>query len=245
MKKDIDLGKLIDCSKMYYNYNSLSKEKSNSKTLQHQDVDNVQSPSATTAFQQEPSEEEEKRNNVCGLLVGNGSANQPISTVPGYIRLNPNALYDRICIQIANVREQGRYARCNVYVSLKEDTSQDFNVFLTGAATRSHSEVYRGCQNSPTVEETVKAMIDQFPDIMIARLRYKSINGFITDFHRKLTKSAVIGIIKEDDTYVAILSLYQEFFRIPLDLPLSRKQLKIYVAHGIYEKPLQEDTEEL
>jgi hypothetical protein len=128
---------------------------------------------------------------------------------------------------------------------LKEDKHTDFNVFMTGAATRSHSEVFRGCKNSPVVTEVVDAMINTFPDIMIARLRYKPVNGFITDFHKKLTKSAVVGITKEDDTYIAILSLYQEFYRIPLDTPMSKRQSKIYEAHGVYDaKPIEFDDEE-
>jgi len=249
MKKNIDLGTLIDVE-MYKNNNNdnviLTDLKEYSKTLQHQDVDNVSAPPALAVASKAVSEEEEVRENLCGLLGVNGSASQiqPVSTVPGFVRLNPMAKYDRISIQLANNRDDGRYRRCNVYIALKESTEASYNVWLTGAATNCKTELYRGCKNSQAVKDIIDALISKYPDIMIARLRYKSTNGFITDFHKKNTKSAIIGIYKDkNDDLVAVLVLYYEFIEIPLTNPLSHKQKKFYTAYGIYDACSEFDDE--
>lgn len=238
-----ELGTSID-AEMYYNYNYVkeSKSNSNSNTFSHTSCVNECAASplaiASKAFQAVGGKDLEG-NNV-GFLGGNGSGTQNaqvISTVPGYVRLNPSVKYDRISVQMGNYRINGksnRYHRSNVYVSLKESTSQKFNVFLTGAATNSKPELYRGSEKSHVVKNVLDAMFDKFPDIMIARLRYKPLDGFISDFHKKLTKSAILGINKEDDEFVAILFLYNEFIRIPLTDPLSSKQNNMYVAQGTY-----------
>lgn len=254
MKKHIDLGTLIGAD-MYYDldYNSLKESKGNSNTFSRTSCVNGSAPPAlavaSKAFQAS-SEEEEVRENVCGLLGVNGSASQNqqvISRVPGFVRLNPNVHYDRISIQMGNYRINGknnRYQRSNVYVSLKESTEQNFNVFLTGAATNSKTELYRGAKNSQLVRDVLGAMYDQYPDIIIARLRYKAVNGYITDFHKSLTKSAILGINKEDDDFIAILFLYNEFIEIPLTDPLSEKQQGLYVCQGTYNDYKEFDDEE-
>lgn len=243
MSKDNKLGTHLDFE-MYKDTNSSKGigRKGNSNTLQTPEVsDNVSAPTAlavaSKAFQAS-TEEEEERNNVCGLLGGNGSTAQiqPVSTVPGFVRLNPMAKYDRISVQLANYRDSGRYKRANVYVALKESTEQKFNVWLTGSATNCKTELYRGCKNSQAVKDIIDALFNKYPDIMIARLRYKSVTGFITDFHKKNTKSAIIGIFKDsEDNFIANLVLYYEFIEIPLTDPTTTKQKDFYVAHGTYD----------
>lgn len=250
--KNIDLGTLIDVE-MYKNtnYSKGIGRKRNSNTLQQPTaVDNDCAPTAlavaSKAFQAS-SEEEEVRENVCGLLGGNGSRtqNQIISTTPGFVRLNPHVKYDRISVQLANYRDTGRYRRANVYVALKESTEQKFNVWLTGAATNCKTELYRGAKNSQAVTDIIDALLQKYPDIMIARLRYKSINGYITDFHKKNTKSAIIGIFKDsEDNFIANLVLYYEFIEIPLTDPTTTKQKDYYVAHGTYDAYGEFDDEE-
>lgn len=251
MKKDIDLGKLISAETYYdydHDYSSLKRSKVNSNTLLQQTADNVLAATPQASLSQEPSEEEEKKNNVCGSLLGNVTAHQPISTVPGYVRLNPNVKYDRISVQMGNYRvngTNGRYKRSNVYVSLQESTEQHFNVFLTGAATNAKSELYRGCKNSQAVKDIIDALFDKYPDIMVGRLRYKPIDGFITDFHKKLTKSAIIGLYQNiEGDFVAVLVLFYEFIEIPLTYPLSNKQNGMYIAHGVYNEYGEFDDEE-
>lgn len=252
MKNNIDLGTLIDFE-MYNNTNSIkgTDMKRYSKTLQQPiAVDNDSAPTALTsapqAFQA-ATEEEEERNNVCGSLGvnGNGTQTQVMSNTPGFVRLNPHATYDRISIQLANYRDNGRYRRANVYVALKESTEQKFNVWLTGAATNCKTELYRGCKNSQAVKDVIDALFDKYPDIMIARLRYKSINGYITDFHKKNTKSAIIGIHKDsENNFISTLVLYYEMIEIPLTNPTSYRQKDFYIAHGIYDANDEFDDEE-
>lgn len=243
MKKNIDLGTLINVE-MYKDYNSITGigRKKNSNTLQQPSaVDNESAPSAlaiaSQAFQASYEEEEEREKGV-GSTFGTDNLveNKVISKVPGYVRLNPHVKYDRISVQLSNYRDNGRYRRANVYVALKESTEQKFNVWLTGSATNCKTELYRGAKNSQIVTDVIDALFDRYPDIMIARLRYKSINGFITDFHKKNTKSAIIGIFKDSqDNFIANLVLYYEFIEIPLTSPTTSKQQDFYVAHGTYD----------
>lgn len=252
MKNNIDLGTIINADMYYdYNYDSLKGSKCNSKTCSHTSCGNDSAAPplavASKAFQAS-SEEEEVGEDICGLLGVNGSTTQiqPISNKPGYIRLNPMAKYDRISIQMGNYRTNGkndRYRRSNVYVSLRENTEQEFNVFLTGAATNSKSELYRGAKNSQLVKDVLDAMFSQYPDIIIARLRYKPVDGFISDFHKSLTKSAILGINKEDDDFIGILFLYNEFIEIPLTYPITERQQGKYIAHGVYDDYEEFDDE--
>lgn len=248
MKKTIDLGTLLS-GEMYYkdkDKEAVWNSNSNSKTLQATDNVSAASPLAIApkAFQAS-SEEEEVRENLCGLLGGNGSRPKPVSTKPGYKRLDPEAKYDRICIQMSNLRGIGKTTRANVYVSLKEDNENKFSVFLTGAMTNAKAELYRGCKNSQAVKDVIDALFSTYPDMIIGRLRYKSVNGFISDFHKKNTKSAIIGVYKNsEDVYVAVLVLYYEFIEIPLNHPLSEKQQGWCVYQGIHNDYLEFDDEE-
>lgn len=246
-KKD-DLGTIVDFNEMYYKDKDKEAELNsnmNSKTLQATDNVSAAPPLAiaSKAFQA-ISEEEEVRENLCGLLGFNGTAPKPISVKPGYKRLDPNAKYDRICIQMSNLRGKGRNIRANVYVSLKEDNENKFSVFLSGAMTNAKAELYRGCKNSQSVKDIIDTLFNTYPDIIIGRLRYKSVNGFISDFHKKLTKSAIIGVYKNsEDVYIAILVLYYEFIEIPLNHPLSEKQQDWCVYQGIHNEYEEFDDE--
>ena len=246
--KHIDLGTLVT-GEMYYkdkNKEAQWNGNMNSKTLQA--TDNECAPTALAiapkAFQAS-SDEEEIRENFCGLLGGNGSRPKPISTKPGYKRLDPEAKYDRICIQMSNLRGTGKTKRANIYVSLKEDNENKFSVFLTGAMTNAKAELYRGCKNSPAVKDVIDALFNKYPDMIIGRLRYKSVNGFISDFHKKNTKSAIVGVYKNhEDVYVAVLVIYYEFIEIPLTHPLSEKQQGWCVYQGIHNDYDEFDDEE-
>jgi hypothetical protein len=247
MAKNIDLGTLINADMYYdYSYDILKGSKGNSNTLQHTCVDNVLAPPARTFPLQESTEEEEKKSRGLGESVISPQ-NQIISSVPGFVRLNPNVKYDRISVQMGNYRVNGdrqRYRRSNVYVSLKESTEQHFNVFLTGAATNAKSELYRGCKNSQAVKDIIDALFSKYPDVMIARLRYKPVDGYITDFHKKNTKSAILGLHQNvDGDFIATLVLYYELIEIPLTMPLSEKQKGMYYAHGVYDDYQEFDDE--
>jgi len=76
-------------------------------------------------------------------------------------------------------------------------------------------------------------------------LRYKSITGYITDFHKKNTKSAIIGIHKDsNDNFICTLVLYYELIEIPLTNPTTQKQKDYYIAHGTYDAYDEFDDEE-
>jgi len=246
MKQSIDLGTLIN-AEMYYEFKEKEKENKKSNTLQHTDNENAPSALICPSGLSGPlSGKDVLRDSVFGLLGGNGSGtqNQPISTKPGFIRLDPHTKYDRIAIQISNIRVSERYSRANIYVSLQPEKEVKYNTFLTGAATNSKTELYRGCKSGNHVRDIINDMFNRYPKIMIARLRYKPVSGFITDFHKPLTKAAVIGITEQDGVLTAILNLYNTEYIIPLDDMLSAKQQKHYAAQGTYEEIIEHEDQD-
>lgn len=174
-------------------------------------------------------------------------AAQPKPSKPGFRRLSHNDLYTEINVQIAHVREQGRDMRCRVYVSLKEQMDKKYSIFLSGAATTSKKELIRGAKQNEQVLHVIDYFKTKYPNAMIARLHYKPVNGFVTDFHKKNIKSAILCIHENNDILSCTLYLLGEFIEIDLNSELSKKQKEYYSAAGIYRNELDQfsDDEEL
>jgi hypothetical protein len=244
MANNIDLGTLID-AEMFYSLSEKGKGKGKSNTLHTSD--NVLAPTAlafaSQASARPMSEEEEEKNSVVQVSGINGSTNQITQYKIGFVRLDPNFKYDEIAVQIANIRIGSRVKRANVYISLRPEHENMYNTFLTGAATDAKAELYRGCKNGTHVKDIIDDMFARYPNIMIARLRYKSYNGYITDFHKPLTKAAVVGIALINNVFTAILNLYNTEYVIPLIDPLSDEQLKYYAAQGTYRDITEYDDQ--
>jgi len=236
-----NLGTLID-AEMYYSSSEKGKEKGKSNTLHTSD--NVPAPTALAFASQasaRPVSDKEEKNSVVQVSGINGSTNQITQYKIGFVRLDPNFKYDEIAIQVANIRIGSRVKRANIYISLRPEHENMYNTFLTGAATDAKAELYRGCKSGTHVKDIIDDMFARYPNIMIARLRYKSYNGYITDFHKPLTKAAVVGITLIDDVFTAILNLYNTEYIIPLTDPLSDQQLKYYIAQGTYVDEIELD----
>lgn len=174
-------------------------------------------------------------------------AAQPKPSKPGFRRLSHNDLYTEINVQIAHVREQGRDMRCRVYVSLKEQMDKKYTIFLSGAATSSKKELIRGAKQNEQVLHVIDYFKTKYPGSMIARLHYKPVNGYSTDFHKKNIKSALLCIHENNNTLSSTLYLLGEFIEIELNNELSKKQQQYYSATGIYRNELDQfiDDEEL
>jgi len=159
--------------------------------------------------------------------------------VAGFRRVSTNDYYTDISVQLGAIKTEGRYKRAKIYVSIKSETDRAFSIFFTGACTSSITEIKRGAvDNKPLL-----SIIDEFHSknsLLIARLRYKPINGFITDFHRQNLKHALVTIYELDDQMVAELYLLGEYYIIPLSDELSKKQGEFYQATGMWSRDYKE-----
>ena len=185
-------------------------------------------------------------NHVVGF--GGVMAAQPKKAKFGFRRLSHNDHYTEINIQIGNIREEGRYMRCRVYVSLKDQYDKKYSIFLSGAATTSKKELIRGAKQNQQVIDVIETLKTMNPDSMIARLHYKAVNGYQTDFHKKNLKSAILSIYEDNGILNARLYLLGEFIDIELNQKLTKKQQEYYSAAGIYRNQLEQfdnDDEEL
>jgi len=184
-------------------------------------------------------------NNVLGF--GSVMAALPKPTKPGFRRLSYNDKYTEINVQIGNVRDEGRDMRCRVYVSLREEKDKKYSIFLSGAATSSKKELIRGAKQNKQVLDVIDYFKARYPGSMIARLHYKPVNGFSTDFHKKNLKSAILCVHEGINGLCATLYLLGELIEIELNQELSKKQQTYYSAAGIYRNEFDQfiDDEEL
>jgi hypothetical protein len=216
---------------MYYNTNKKEKRKMN--TFHHQVIENdleasplipPSEPSAAAEAARVPLQETTlERKGV----IGSGPKK-------GFKRISTNDKYVEINVQISNYRNEGRFKRINAYVSLKTDTDQSYSVFLSGSGTTAKAELKRGAKDIQSVLEVIETFQNEIPDGMIARLHYKALKGFVTDFHRGLLKSAMLCIDEVEGDFIAYLYLLGEYYQIPLDTPLTSAQKKHYIAAGVW-----------
>lgn len=195
-----------------------------------------------------PQEEEVRAKPVESFVADRENmAALPKTYKPGFRRLSHDDLYTEINIQIANVRDEGRDMRCRVYVSLKDQYDKKYSIFLSGAATSSKKELIRGAKQNQQVLDVIESFKQKDPESMIARLHYKAVNGYSTDFHKKNLKSAILCIHEKDGQLCSTLYLLGEFIEIELNQSLTKKQQEYYSAAGIYRNELQQfdDMEEL
>lgn len=220
---------------MYYNSNMKKKEKEKRNTLHHHVSDNVLEASPLSSPSESPSAPGAEAPEVSLLDTtlerkgDNGSGPKK-----GFKRLSTNDKYVEINVQVSNYRNEGRFKRINVYISLKTETDQSYSVFLSGAGTTAKAELKRGAKDVQSILEVINEFQNEIPDGMIARLHYKAPKGFVTDFHRGLLKSTMVCIDEQEGDFMAYLYLMGEYISIPLDEPLSPAQKKHYVASGIW-----------
>ena len=203
-----NLGTEVVEKNLNSNYNSNLNVNENMNMNTFRQIENDCAPEAHLV-PEKPLVAERPENNV--LAFGGVMAAQP-KTQPskkGFKRLNTQAIYNEINVQVSNIRDMGRYMRCRIHVSLKEDIDRSYSVFLSGAATSSKYELIAGAKDNEQVLSVINNFMTRQPGCMIARFHYKPVKGFITDFHKKNLKLEGIGILflfGKLDTRVVILS---------------------------------------
>ena len=240
-----DLGVLIGEKNANSNLNlNLNLNKNLNKNTFHPEGENDFAPEAQL-FPENRGVAEPERNNVLGFE--SVMAAQPKPAKHGFRRLSYNDKYTEINVQIGNVRDEGRDMRCRVYVSLKEENDKKYGIFLSGAATSSKKELIRGAKQNKHVLDVIEHFKSRFPESMIARLHYKPVNGYSTDFHKKNLKSAILCVHEKDGILCATFYLLGELIEIELNQELSKKQKEYYSAAGIYRNDFDQfiDDEEL
>lgn len=231
-RPDIDLGTEVSLKnvEMYSELKLKEKKKEKENTFHHLVIENDCVASPLTCPSDRPSATSERPAAV-SPVVGNVYQDPKF----GYKRLNRNDKYVEINVQVTDYRTGGRFKRIGVYVSLKTETDKTYSVFLSGAGTTSKSELKRGAKDNQTVLKTIEAFQSSIENGMIARLHYKAVKGFTTDFHRGLLKSAMVCIDEDNGSFTAYFYLLGEIYQIPLNEELTVKQKKHYIASGIWK----------
>ena len=238
-----NLGTEVVEKNLNSNYNSNLNVNENMNVNTFRQIENDCAPEAHLV-PEKPLVTERPENNV--LAFGGVMAAQP-KTQPskkGFKRLNTQAIYNEINVQVSNIRDMGRYMRCRIHVSLKEDIDRSYSVFLSGAATSSKYELIAGAKDNEQVLSVINNFMIRQPGCMIARFHYKPVKGFITDFHKKNLKSAIMMIYEENDVLVSELYLLGEYINIPLDKQLTKKQQQFYSLAGLYKAIPEQMTDE-
>ena len=238
-----NLGTEVVEKNLNSNYNSNLNVNENMNMNTFRQIENDCAPEAHLV-PEKPLVTERPENNV--LAFGGVMAAQP-KTQPskkGFKRLNTQAIYNEINVQVSNIRDMGRYMRCRIHVSLKEDIDRSYSVFLSGAATSSKYELIAGAKDNEQVLSVINNFMTRQPGCMIARFHYKPVKGFITDFHKKNLKSAIMMIYEENDVLVSELYLLGEYINIPLDKQLTKKQQQFYSLAGLYKAIPEQMTDE-
>ena len=166
----------------------------------------------------------------------------------GYVRLNRDAIYTHIHVQVNGIRDEGKIQRAKIYYSLRRDTDDKFTTFLASSLTSSKYELNRGIKKKrDTVQNLVQTLFERQPNSLIGRLHYKEPKSIKTsNFHRKLLTSSVCSLYLSDDIWYTDLLLMGEIITIPLITPTNSKQAKYYNLVGVYNTEMSEfnDDEE-
>jgi hypothetical protein len=193
-----------------------------------------------------------------------GSASPPISASPAQApvvkedrkktkepktekKLSPNYLYEEIHLQINKIRDGDRYTRMNCYISLKTDTDIQFSTFLSGTVT---SAIYETTKQATKYSEysildTIKKYKEIYGnDLMLGRMRYKPINGYKTDLHKKNIPNVLLAIYPVGDIFHATLKLLDEEIHFELTNEVEGKQKEYYNLVATYRREIKTMNEE-
>ncbi len=237
---------------MYYSNSNLKlnlKKKVKLNSLQHTNVDRPTAPSAhsTSTTPSALSEREPLVHNVLGF-ENQCKSGEPKEPKFGHRRISVHDHYTEINLQVAKIRDEGRYLRARVYLSIKDKDDKKYSIFLAGATTNCWTELYRGAKGNDQVLNVIETFKNCFgKDCLVGRLHYKAPKKVtVTDFHRKLLKHAIICLYPIDDTnFGAQFYLLGQYYDIELHKPGTLKQEQFYALSGMYkEELLQFDDED-
>lgn len=101
-----------------------------------------------------------------------------------------------ICCVIGKVRTGDRYQRMTAYLSIQTDRDSRYMIFMRSSLTTAHDEIIRSCvkyDNLP-LRDICKDYIKSGKEVLIGRVRYKPVNGFIAEQHRPNLKHALLAV---------------------------------------------------
>ena len=226
----INLGTSIfldDSAEMYSNSIMNKKEKKNKKenTFQQSSV-NV-SAQAPTSFPT-PAEQSVKKTKDTG---------RPESRYGRRLNYQEDKIVE-ICMQVGNVRTGTRYNRASAYLSIRTETDVRYMIFMRSSLTTALDETIRSVR-----KDGDKALMTCLEDAMgehindqlwLGRVKYKPINGFVKDEHRKNLPLSLLSMWIEDNSYHAKFYFLGDEYEFILDEDLSAGQQKFYELQGTW-----------
>ena len=143
-----------------------------------------------------------------------------------------------ICLQVGNVRTGKRYNRSTAYLSIRTETDVRYMIFMRSSLTTALDETIRSIR-----KDGDKALMSCLEDAMgehmtqnlwLGRVKYKPINGFVKDEHRKNLPLSLLSMWIEDGLYHAKFYFLGDEHTFILDEELSAGQQKFYELQGTW-----------
>lgn len=227
-----DLGTIINfdnSAEMYSNSIMNKKKKKNKKENTFQQSSVNDSALAPTSFSSpaEPGVEKTKDTGKTEKTARYGR------------RLNyQNDKIVEICMQVGNVRTGSRYNRASAYLSIRTETDVRYMIFMRSSLTTALDETIRSVRKDhdkalmTCLEDSMSEHINQ--KLWLGRVKYKPINGFVKDEHRKNLPLSLLSMWVEDNEYHAKFYFLGDEYEFILDEDLSAGQQKFYELQGTW-----------
>jgi len=228
----LELGTIInfdDSAEMYSNSVMNKKKKKNKKENTFQQSSANVSALAPTSFSSpaEPGVEKTK------------DTGKPEKTGRYGRRLNYQTdKIVEICMQVGNVRIGDRYKRASAYLSIRTETDVRYMIFMRSSLTTAIDETIRSIRkdNDKVLMCSLEDAVSEHhtDDLWLGRVKYKPINGFVKDEHRKNLPLSLLSMWIEDNQYHAKFYFLGEEYEFVLDEELSPGQKQFYELQGTW-----------
>lgn len=143
-----------------------------------------------------------------------------------------------ICMQVGNVRTGKRYNRASAYLSIRTETDVRYMIFMRSSLTTATDETLRSIK-----KDNDKALLTNYEDaysehyndnLWLGRVKYKPINGFVKEEHRKNLPLSLLSMWTQDGCYHAKFYFLGDEYEFILDEDLSTGQQKFYELQGTW-----------
>lgn len=149
---------------------------------------------------------------------------------------------------LSNIRSGARYQRMTAYFSIRTDQDVRYAIFLRSNLTTAMDEIIRNIRatdNKPLLDIAKDYINSKDKTLMLGRLRYTAIGGYVTEQHRYNLKHGLFATWMEGDQLVGELYLNGEYYPFIFHRDLTEEQTKSnYCALAKYNRDQDKECEE-
>lgn len=237
---DFELGTLVnldDSAEMYSNSIMNKKEKKNKKENTFQQSNDPSGPTSVNVSAQAPTSFPTPAEQSVKKTKNTGKSGDTERRYGRRLNYQTDKIVE-ICMQVGNVRTGTRYNRASAYLSIRTETDVRYMIFMRSSLTTALDETIRSVRKDgdkalmTCLEDAMGEHINQ--NLWLGRVKYKPINGFVKDEHRKNLPLSLLSMWVEDNLYHARFYFLGEEYDFVLDEDLSQGQQKFYELQGTW-----------